>query len=662
MLGILWSHGISQETETDNIELKMEPVRHFGFELFDRATTTMDTTIGSVDGSYPIGPGDEIVITIWGDMERFYSTRVSREGMITIPSIGPLSVNGVRLEELETRIRQVLGSAYSSIRGVNGDPTTFVDVSLGKLRTVQVWVVGEVLRSGSLLLSSTSTIVDALYKAGGILESGSLRHIKLIRQHEELHEFDFYEFLLEGSKSGDIRLQNGDVIKVIPGGKRITLQGEVFRPAIYELRRNEGLRRLLYIAGGLNVKAYTEHLQIERVIGHRERKILDVNLKKILDSGDDFLLEDGDKISIFSISQKILNSVHTSGYVKRPGRYQLAPGMRIRDLILKSGGLFPEAYLGRSTLVRTNPDLTKESISFNLGLALSEDPSHNLPLTPLDDLTVYSIHTFEDPQFVSIQGQVRSPGRYELVGNMSLKDLIVLAGGLTDLAHKLEAEVARFDPEAATLDQPVSILSQPIDDFYEVQEVQSNANGRHLLKNRDAVFIRPNPNFEEGLFVTVRGEVRFPGTYALRNRNERLTDIVIGRAGGLKPSANPRGLRLDRQEIGVIPVNFSKAMEAPGGSDDLVLEHNDTITIAATSTIVHVAGEVLKPGNVLYRNGKGLDYYIARTGGPTREADVGRAYVIHANGEVRSSHRLLLLWRSHPKVEIGSRIVVPGKS
>ncbi|MEW6756411.1 MAG: SLBB domain-containing protein, partial [Candidatus Latescibacterota bacterium] len=424
------------------------PLRRYGYEVFSLLPVEADSAIGAVDDGYPIGPGDEVVINVWGQAELSYRLPVERDGGITIPTVGRLQVGGTRLGNLQQRVTEFMARAYSSLNQESGGGGSFIDVSLGKLRMVQVFVVGEVRRPGAYLLSATSTVVRALYNSGGPTESGSLRDIRVQRHGEVVARLDFYRFIQQGEDLDNVRLQSGDVIVVPPALKLVALQGLVRRPAVYELREGEGLRRLLDIAGGLQPEAYTERVQVERIVENRQREVVDVNLKEVALAGGDATLADGDRVRVFSIPERFSNVVTVTGAVRRPGTYQLAPGMTVKGALELTRGVLDEAYTGRANLVRTRPDKTRQIIPFDLGKALAGDEHQDLALEPVDELVIFSIHDFRDAQFVTVDGLVRKPGRYELLAGMTLDDLIVLAGGLQDSAYVAEAEVARFDPRA----------------------------------------------------------------------------------------------------------------------------------------------------------------------------------------------------------------------
>ncbi|MDP6042553.1 MAG: SLBB domain-containing protein, partial [Candidatus Latescibacteria bacterium] len=373
----------------------------------------------------------------------------------------------------------------------------------------------------------------------------------------------------------------------------------------------------------------------------------------LLKVGEDTSLLDGDRIVVSEIPLPTLRKVVVvKGLIRNPGVYQLTQGMRISDLIQRSDGLFPDVYLGRADIQRTRPNMTRELISFNLDKALEGDLAHDILLAPLDEVSIYSIHTFGKKQYVTIQGVVGKPGRYELLDGMGLQDLIVLAGGLLDVAYKVEAEVSRSDPRLATPDQPAKVYRIPINDHYEIED---DLQDDFPLQDRDMVFVRLNPNFEEAQNVVVEGEVRFSGAYTLEGRSARLSEI-IERAGGLKSVAYAEGATLYRSSAECsIAIDLLRALKKSGGERDLVLYGGDVIQIPRRPTTVEIVGAVYQPGHVFFQSGKGVGYYLNRAGGPTKDAIKSHIYVVLANGEVvKPGH--FLFWKSWPKLNAGSQI------
>ena len=617
----------------------------FGYDIFNAlAPDTTRTLYGPVDPGYVIGPGDQVMVNVWGQVEFTLTLTVSREGAVDIPKVGPVSVNGSTLFALKSTIINQLSKVYSGI--AQQPPTTYVEVSLGKLLPIRVFIVGEVKKPGSYTINPTSTVLNALYHCGGPNEKGSLREIKVFRQNKLVALVDLYNYILKGDKSQDIRLQNDDTILLPPVRKAVSLSGRVHRQAIYELKGEERLKDLLDIAGGLEPDAYIGRIQIDRIIANKERRIVDVDFEEILSARKpDSELSNGDAVTVIAVSDQRVNAITLKGYVRRPGLYQLKAGMSVKDLIEEADGLLGEAYTERADLIRTDPDLTRHLISFRLNGAMKGDPHENHLLQPLDEVIVYSIHTFGERDSVTISGSVKKPGRYELLSNMTLKDLIVFAEGLQEGAYQVKAEVSRINPNSPDPNKPVQIIQVDIDG--------KGREGDFKLQGRDIVFIRLDPKFEPQRNVTISGEVQFPGVYTLESRTERLSSL-IARAGGLKDTAYPEGIVFLRRDGDRVAVSFKRALKHNGSEDDPVLFDGDAITIPQRPITVKVSGEVGFPNNVVFKDGEGVGYYIDRAGGLKSIADKGRIFVILANGEVKRPGRSLT-------ITAGSVIVVPAK-
>ena len=628
-------------------------IRFFGYDIFNLTPRTFEPLdVGPVDPKYPIGPGDEIIIRLWGEVEDFHSLVVDREGKIFVPNVGRMIVNGLNLEDVRKKLTTGMASAYSGIK----EKTTFVDVSLGKLKKIKVFIVGEVVRPGGYTIPSVSMVFNALYYAGGPTVRGSLRKIKVIRHNKVVAEIDLYEYLLFGERKNDIRLHNFDTILIPPIGKRVSLKGKVHRPAIYELADGEALKELIEIAGGVESDAYTERIQITRIIEDEMKEIVDINLKEIFESEDDnFSLNDRDEIMVFPILDIIENYVDLEGNVLRPGRFELLPGMTVNDLIQKGKGILEDTYLDRALILRTLPDLTKTIKRFNLQKAIMGDTLQNHLLQRWDVVMIRSIWDvgIEKMDAVSIFGRIANPGTYEFYDGMTLKDLIFIAGGLTKEAYKLQAEVSRIIPEKGT--DSTEVIFVELKEGYDIDE---DTTGSFLLQDNDIVFVRKNPHWQLQRNVTVDGEVVFPGTYSLETNEERLSHI-IRRAGGLKETAYPEGARFLRSKnnIGRIDVDLKDALRHPKGINDIILEKGDQIFIPREMASVYVKGEVRFPISVLYEPGKNVSHYVKRAGGFTDYADKKHVKLILPNGRITKQRKFL--WFDITSVHPGSMIVVP---
>jgi protein involved in polysaccharide export with SLBB domain len=642
-------------SDTLSLTMGMEP---FGAEIFRYSPTTFEPlTYGPVGPDYVIGRGDELVLTLWGGDQLILSLPVNREGQVTLPEAGQVDVNGLTLEGARVRLRAALATVYSGLRPAGQRSSTFLSVSLGKLRSIQVFILGQVVRPGGYTVSSVSRVLNALYAAGGPSRSGSMRDVRVLRGGQVVGAVDLYDVILRGDTSKEARLEDGDVIFVPPAGRRVALQGPVRRPGLFELRPGEHLRALLEMAGGVLATADVERAQIDRVVPPayrdslrgQDRIAVDVPLNQVMsDSTRDLDLEDADRMSVFPITGSRMNTVTFRGRgALKPGAYEYQRGMSLKDLVERAGGLTPDAYSARAQIVRTAPDRTRSALRVNLAAALAGDPDENITLEPLDEVTVATRWDMEERGRVTVLGLVRKPGEYELLEGMTLADLLFRAGGLTDEAFPLRAEVSRVDSLSETDPTGADTFSVALArDFAQMPQVTAIT-----LRRRDAVYVRRDPRWREQDYVVLSGELRFPGTYALSRRDERVADLVR-RAGGLTELAYPRGAVFKRAGIGRIGLDLPEALKKPRSVSNLTLERRDTLTIPRYQPVVTIEGAVQRPGATLYKSGQGLGYYITQASGFRRDADRRALVVVLANGDVRRKAR----------PDPGSRILVPARS
>ncbi len=658
----------------------------FGRSLFERATTQFQpVTMGPVPPNYRLGPGDELVLILSGDVEEIYTLPITREGYAVIPNVGRVSVNGLTMAELRSGLFTYLGRVYSGVmRGP--EATTFFDVSIATLRRNQVFVIGEVEKPAAYEVTSVATALQALYQAAGPTEQGSFRNIQIRRGDQTIAVLDIYEYLTRGAATGDISLDQGDVVFVPVRGRRATVDGNVVRPGVYELKEGEGLRALMDLAGGIEPEADLRRVQIDRILPPSQRELgvhralFDVNVGALLDREGEFVpLEPGDKVYVFAVSEERRNTVTIRGNIWSPGVYERTPEMRLSDLIDKAGGLKDDTYLGRAQIVRLDPlDLSQSVVAIAL---TGEDDTL---LQEYDEVVVYSVADFRERRFVTIYGEVQRPGVYEFQEEMTLRDLVMIAGGLLDNAYVLEAEVARIADEPDETGDLTEVRTVALDSTYVftawVEQRRragvppSNGDGVQAtasdftLQRYDNVFIRRVPGWELQRTVTVTGEVGFPGVYALQRKDERLSD-VIERAGGLTSEAYEAAVRFFRRQktrgqegdtLSRVNVDLPKVLGSPEGREDLILMDGDSIHIPEYLPTVRVEGAVLFPVSVLYEPGASLDYYVENAGGYARDGDKGRTRVEYANGSVRTVNKFLI-FRSKPRPGPGSRVFVPAQ-
>lgn len=653
--------------------------RVFGLDVFRRATTQFTaSTTGPVDpADYRLGPGDELVLVLTGDVEQVHQLAVTREGFIVIPQVGQLAVNGLTLNALRTLLYQRLGRVYSGVRPGPNASTRF-DVTVTRIRVNAVMVIGEVARPGTYAVSAAGSALNALYQAGGPTERGSFRDIRVMRAGQLLASIDLYDYLLGGATSRATRVESGDIVYVPPHGPQVTLEGQVFRPAIYEMKPGQGLRDLIVAAGGLLPEAYAGRATIERILppeqrtaGGRDRMVLDVDLRTALDSTAPVVaLASADRVRVMAINQPVRNRALVRGDVWQPGPVALSPGMRLSDALQAAGGVRSDVYLDRAHIVRLMPDSTRRMLAVDLrgivapserGAApqrgpMAGQPARDPELMEFDEITVFSRTEFRPGRQVSVFGSVQRPGPVTFRDSMTLRDAVLLAGGLRDEAYLLEAEISRVSSSPETL---ATLIRVTLDSSYVVDRTgylarPTGARGTDaVLQPYDNVFIRRVPGYSLQRNVVITGEVQFPGRYTITRPDERLRDLV-NRAGGFTTAAYVRGVQFNRAEgrAGRVGIDVERVMREPSYRDNLILLTGDSIHVPQYQPVVVVEGEVNSPVAVAYVPGRDARFYVDRAGGETRRADGKRTYIVQPNGSVvtRGNH-----------VEPGARVVVPQK-
>ena len=669
----------------------------FGYDIFNASASTFNATLNApAPESYPLGPGDEIVITVWGETKLNYQLTVNREGNVLISDVGPVSAFGCTIQQFRERLLHRMSRIYSGLRDGGPDANTFMDVSVGRLRTVQVFVLGEVQRPGGYVLSAMATTLQALYMAGGPTSNGSMRKVQINRTGKPSISFDLYDYIIHGSKSSDTRLQNGDVVFVPPAGKRAAITGNVVRPAIYELNDGETLSDFISLAGGLRFNAYFNRIHIERVIPFDQRKankkdLLDVDLKfETIGALEESQapMDDGDIVTVLKVSELPENRVTVIGNVRKPGMFELTPGMRIRDLLLAADSLDRNTFAERGSILRLLPNLRREMLSFSPALALGGEEKNNLLLKNEDTVIIYKESQFFPEHYVTIGGAVRNPGRYPRHQNMAVTDLVMLAGGIREDATTKGWEISRTDSSELTTYSKVYKTDVPVD-YWNVQE-----DKRFLLQDFDLVFVPADPNYSKQKIVQIAGYVMYPGVYSIQHEGERLADF-IKRAGGLRPGSYLEGSRYVRKSIdagwspseetqvvaasasfvdslkartkqteaasasaGWIPINFRRALDDPSSRDNIAVEEGDSVYVAYLEDLVYVKGEVFVPSPVVYKKGESVNYYINQAGGFKEEADEGKVVVFLPGGTKLQSR----MWPfPDPDVLPGSVVYVPKK-
>jgi protein involved in polysaccharide export with SLBB domain len=663
----------------------------FGYNIFTFSPTTFEPSlIVPTPTNYVIGPGDEIIITLWGETQQTYDVTVSKNGDVMIPEAGLINVNGLSLDALKAKLFNRLSQVYATL----ATGKTSLNISTGKLRSVKIYVLGEVNKPGGYTLPGLSSAFTALYYCGGPTINGSLRNVKVLRGGKEISSIDLYNYILKGDKSKDVRLQDEDIIFVPPVGRRVALAGSVFRPAIYELKDGEDLHDLINFAGGINFNAYFQRVHIERIIPFNQRKDFSNNILSIYLnfntvnelSKSNYKLVDGDVVTIPVINKLPQNMVTISGDVRQPGVYELfGPNMTIRDLIFRADSLFPDAFLDKAVLIRTLPNEKKKIIAFDLKKALQGDPSNNFTLKNRDEVQIYKDETFFPTRTVQISGEVKKPGTFTRFNNMTLTDLMILAGGLTDSATTNNIEISRMDTVNTQIFAKKFIVNLP-KDYWNIDKSQD-----FVLEDYDRVLIKADTSKTFDQTVSLSGEVQFPGVYTILYRGEKLDDF-IKRAGGFKDDAYKEAIFLRRnnptlsllqtiklpdslifsnyagqpiydpsqfeKEFGNrIPIQWDEIEKNENSRYNLVLLPGDQIVVPKDTRTVTVVGDVSLPSTVPYKNGAGVSYYIDQAGGYTQTSSKGDEIVILPNGKKWSSSGWFFI--PNPEILSGSTIFVP---
>src|SRR3990170_2925522 len=652
-------------------------VTHFGHELFDPRAEPLPPLMADslpVPDDYLIGPGDEIVVKLWGRLEGSHRMRVDRDGKIFFPKLGPMYVAGKTFGELKTFLRSKVG-AIAEVRA---------DISLGELKGFLVSLLGEVKLPGRYHVTSFHTALQAITMAEGIRDIGSFLSVQVKRGAETVDELDIYDFLLRGDIAHDIRLQAGDAVFVPVAGPMIAVVGEVRRQSIYELKQEKTIREVLAMAGGLSPSAYKRRVQVERLEGNLARTVVDLNLEEIEKSLSSFGLQDGDILRILSVLPEEENVVQVEGHVQRPGKYEWKPGLTVGSLIPDEKFFLPETFLDYAMITRlVGPEKRKEVIPVDLRrVVIERDAASDVPLRPMDTLMVWSESAFRETPTATVGGEVRQPGEYEIHPGMRVSDLVMLAGGLTRNASLGEAELSRLDEEKKTVLQRIVIGRAMAGEEAQNPEIRV----------RDLLMVRPVPDLEGTRYITVTGEVRSPGVYAAR-KGERLNSI-LSRAGGFTKDAFLKGAvytrlsvqerqqelihrtaeqleqevarmaarggaaALDREDVeaqrqilearrlllsrlrqvraqGRVVIRLSELEALKGSESDLVVEHGDKIIVPPKAEVVNVVGRVYNSTAVVFNPARDTaGYYLRKVGGPTEDADRKNIFVVKADGSV----------------------------
>lgn len=654
----------------------------FGHSLFSNRNLSFEPSANlATPVNYRLGPGDEVIIDIWGASENTIRQTISPEGTILVRGLGPVHLSGMTVKEANSFLQREFSKIYSGISGT--EPNSEIKLTLGDIRTIQINIMGEVSVPGTYTLSAFSTVFHALYRAGGVNRIGSLRSIKVVRDGKTFADLDVYDFIMKGKMKDDIRLQEGDVIIVDPYQSLVEIVGKVKRPMFYEMKPTETVATILNYAGGFTGDAYKKAIRLVRKSG-REHQVFNVDEMDY----SVFRLDDGDMITIDAVLDRFENRVEVRGAVYRAGLYQLDGTVNtVKQLIKKAEGLRGDAFLNRVIIDREHEDLSHEIIAIDLG-GLLNGTIADIPLQKNDILYIPSITDLKEEETVAIYGEVANPGTFLFSKNMTIEDLLVQAGGLLEEAATTRVEVTRRikDPKSTSFS---SVLGKTF--TFDIKDgfiVGGNAENFYL-EPFDAVYIRRSPAYRRQQNVVVAGEVLFSGSYSLLKKNERLSDLV-SKAGGVTPDAYVKGARLIRKlsdeerrrqndairmaqngegkdstsiqklnlsETYTVGIDLEKALANPKSDFDLVLREGDVLYIPEYVNTVKISGSVMYPNAVVYQKGKNLKFYINQAGGYGNMAKKKKVYVVYMNGTVSR-----LKARNASAIEPGCEIIVPSKA
>jgi protein involved in polysaccharide export with SLBB domain len=695
----------------------------FGFTLFYNKELNFNPSLNiPTPQGYVLGSGDQLLIDIYGASQQSYDLKVSPDGKILVPNIGPISVGGSTVAAASARIKTALTQIYSGLAsGISS-----MDLRLGNIRTVQVALVGELNRPGNYTLPAFASPFNALFAAGGPNENGSFRHIQVYRDNKLLTEIDVYDFLIKGTHSSSITLRDNDVIIVPPVRARVEITGPVRREGYFEVKPNENLSNLLSFAGEFKPEAYQDRLTLSRMTGSQLR-VEEVSASNF----GSFVPKDGDSYRIGEILDRYENRVQISGALNRPGTFALTEGMTVGQLIQRAQGLRPDAFVTRATLYRTQADYSLTIVPVDVQGILSGKVK-DLLLQREDVLVLPSRYELQEEFYVKISGEINSPGAFAYGADMRVGDLILQAGGFAAGAETSRIEIVRRK-NSADGSEIAEIIPVTIPSDLSLQE---NAV---TLEPFDHVMVRRNPGFRAEQLVRVEGEVLYPGEYAVTSSNDRISDL-LQRAGGFTQFAYPKGASfirrnesfknptfeeekikilesvaenlymdsltrseyndqlnkqikqkiqtynskiklelfkynsLDLDSLGnsmprieenfkfdKIGIDLDRIIKNPNGSDDLLLEEGDVLFIPKQLQIVKIRGEVLNPTSVKYKKGSTFKYYVSKSGGFTNDSKRDMSFILYPNGDINSSKNYLFFTK-YPKVYPGSELIIPSAS
>ena len=647
----------------------------FGRNIFNTRNLTFEPSINiATPPNYRLGPGDEVIIDIWGASENTIRQQISPDGTINIGELGPLYLSGMTVEKAQDFLTKELRKIYS-------DTNNQIRVTLGNTRTIQINVMGEVVQPGTYALSAFSTVFHALYRAGGVNDIGSLRKVQLVRNGKKMATIDVYDFIMHGRTQDDIRLEEGDVVIVPTYESLVQISGNVKRPMRYEMKNGETVETLIGYAGGFTSDAYTKSLRMVRQNG----KEYQVNTIDDKDYGS-YRLSDGDMVTAEAILDRFTNKLEIRGAVYRPGIYELNDNVNtVKALIARADSLTDDAFTTRAVLYRLRDNMTREVKQIDVA-ALINGTIPDIVLQRNDVLFIPSIHDINDWGDVEIAGEVIAPGTYPYADNMTLEDLVIAAGGLKESASLVRVDVARRikNPTSAEDTKEIGeMFTFSLKDGFVV-----DGEPGFVLQPYDHVYVRRSPAYSEQKNVAIDGEILYGGTYTLTSKDERISDLVK-KAGGTTQFAYVRGAKLIRRandnelqrmqdvvvllrrqmgdervdSLGIkvdstfsVGIDLEAALKAPGSDADIILREGDVVVVPKYNNTVRINGAVMQPNVVSYKQGKDVKYYIGQAGGYNQVAKKNKKYIIYMNGQIAAVKR-----RGKNLVEPGCEIIVPNK-
>ncbi|HAE23835.1 MAG TPA: capsule biosynthesis protein, partial [Prevotellaceae bacterium] len=640
---------ITKQTDEDEVLQENDSIKIFGHDIFRSKKLSFEPNMNvATPATYVLGPGDEVILDIYGLSQSSNKYKISPDGTVTIEKIGPINISGLNVSQAQAKVQRKISGYYQG---------SSIKLALGQTRTIMVNVMGEVAVPGTYTLSAFATVFHALYMAGGVNDIGTLRDIQVSRNGKIITTVDIYDYILNGRLSGNVMLRENDVILVGPYKNLVKAEGKVKRPMYYEMKENESLQSLIAFTGGFTGDAYKQKIRVER----KSNEGLTVHNIDEWDFGT-FHLEDGDDVVVGSVIERYKNTVKVTGAVFRPGQYKIGSNVNsVKSLIEQAGGLLENAFGTRAVLHRMKADRTLQTISINLNAILASKVP-DVALQNEDELIITSTEKLNESRFLSIYGEVYNPGEYPYSEGETVEDLITEAGGLNEMASLTNVEVARritSEDDNVNGNKLAKIFSLTLNDGLSMEKETA-----FKLQPYDIVTIHRNPAYQEQKSVIITGEVKYAGRYILSSKEERISDIVK-RAGGVTDKASVVDAQLIRKisnqeedlkfrKLEVAPTkqdsieiqnallknnynigfDLEKALNNPHTNDDIVLAENDSIFIPQLNNTVKISGEVMFPNTVSYIKGKNSSYYINQAGGVAKGGKKSQTYIVYANGQV----------------------------